>query len=66
MNIKTFIYNFTHDQYKYGFFENNKRSKKIRNAYYKIILKIFNPIIIYLLGLFTPEIKDFLINIFKH
>lgn len=51
------------DQYVVGFVPNGRL--KIGDAYYKIIYKIFNPIVIYLLGLFTPEIKNFIISLFK-
>lgn len=65
MNIKTFIHNFTHDQYKYGFYKNGVQQKKYKNAYYKSILNIINSILIYLFGLFTPEIKRIILSLFK-
>ena len=59
MNIKRFFKNCFKDQYVIGFVQNGRQ--KICDAYYKKINSI-KYIIIYLFGLFSQEIKDFLIS----
>ncbi len=65
MKTKKFIHNFKNDQYKFGFYKDGFNSKKNGNAYYKRILKFITNSFIYLLGLFTTEIKQYIVSLFS-